>query len=118
MKSLTTLTMVFYFTTINPRDRTTLTRLLYPPSIFLPRNFSVSIKFVCATVRTLSGSSMKSYMLYYPKISVFVICVEAIIYLLLYNLHDCTFNRVKAQSLKFDIQIKILKRFKRFESCM
>ena len=26
------------------------------------------------------------------KISVFVICVEAIIYLLLYNLHDCTFN--------------------------
>ena len=26
------------------------------------------------------------------KISVFVICVEAIIYLLFYNLHDCTFN--------------------------
>ena len=26
------------------------------------------------------------------KISVFVIYVEAIIYLLLYNLHDCTFN--------------------------
>ena len=26
------------------------------------------------------------------KISVIVICVEAIIYLLLYNLHDCTFN--------------------------
>ena len=26
------------------------------------------------------------------KISVFVICVEAIIYLLLYNLHECTFN--------------------------
>ena len=24
------------------------------------------------------------------KISVLVICVEAIIYLLLYNLHDCT----------------------------
>ena len=24
------------------------------------------------------------------KISVFVICVEAIMYLLLYNLHDCT----------------------------
>ena len=24
------------------------------------------------------------------KISVFVICVEAIVYLLLYNLHDCT----------------------------
>ena len=27
------------------------------------------------------------------KISVFVICVEAIIYLSLCNLHDCTFNR-------------------------
>ena len=26
------------------------------------------------------------------KISIFVICVEAIIYLLLHNLHDCTFN--------------------------
>ena len=26
------------------------------------------------------------------KISGFVICFEAIIYLLLYNLHDCTFN--------------------------
>ena len=26
------------------------------------------------------------------KISVFVICVEAIIYLLLFNLHDCTFK--------------------------
>ena len=26
------------------------------------------------------------------KISLFVICVEAITYLLLYNLHDCTFN--------------------------
>ena len=27
------------------------------------------------------------------NISVFVIYAEAIIYLLLYNLHDCTFNR-------------------------
>ena len=29
------------------------------------------------------------------KISVFVIFVKAIIYLLLYNLHDCAFNGVK-----------------------
>ena len=28
------------------------------------------------------------------KISVFVVCVEAIIYLLLYNLLDCTFNEI------------------------
>ena len=27
------------------------------------------------------------------KISVFVICAEVMIYLLLYNLHDCTFKR-------------------------
>ena len=27
------------------------------------------------------------------KMSVFVICVEAIIYFLLYNLHDCTFKK-------------------------
>ena len=26
------------------------------------------------------------------KISVFVVCVEAVIYLLLYNLHGCTLN--------------------------
>ena len=26
------------------------------------------------------------------KISVFVTCVEVIIHMLLYNLHDCTFN--------------------------
>ena len=27
------------------------------------------------------------------EISVYVVCIEAIIYLLLYNLHDCTFNK-------------------------
>ena len=29
------------------------------------------------------------------KVSVLVICFEAIIYLLLYNLHDCTFNKLQ-----------------------
>ena len=28
------------------------------------------------------------------QISVFVICVEGIVYLLLYNLHDCTFKDI------------------------
>ena len=28
------------------------------------------------------------------KISVFVICVEAIIYLLLYDFHECTFKHI------------------------
>ena len=41
------------------------------------------------------------------KISVFVICIEAIIYLLLRNLHDCTFNnalisqKIKAIKINF-----------------
>ena len=68
IKSLTTLTTLFYFTTINPIDRTTITTLLcsFIHQIVFPRNFSVSIKFVCATVISLLGSSVESYMLYYP----------------------------------------------------
>ena len=31
----------------------------------------------------------------YVKIAMFVVSVEVIIYLLLYNLHDCTFKRKK-----------------------
>ena len=38
------------------------------------------------------------------KISVFVICVETIIYLSLYNLHDCTF---KANSLSLTLPCKV-----------
>ena len=38
------------------------------------------------------------------KISVFIICLEAIIYLLLYNLQDCTF--------KFEIKVKFEFEFK------
>ena len=34
------------------------------------------------------------------KISVFVISIEAIIYLLLYNLHDCTFKIFMIRFLK------------------
>ena len=36
------------------------------------------------------------------KISVFVICVEAIIYFLLYNWHDCTFNIFQLRNLLSD----------------
>ena len=32
------------------------------------------------------------------KISMFFICIEAIVYLLLYNLHDCTFNFIKFET--------------------
>ena len=38
------------------------------------------------TMNTITWTSMN------PKTSVFVICGEAIISLLLYNLHDCTFK--------------------------
>ena len=38
------------------------------------------------------------------KISVFVIYFEAIIYLLLYNLHDCTFNESLAVKIPLHYQ--------------
>ena len=34
------------------------------------------------------------------KISVFAICIEAIIYLLLYNLHDCTFKKRCSENMQ------------------
>ena len=46
------------------------------------------------------------------NISVFVICVEAIIYLLLYNLHDCTFKIATLFSIATlisTINLKVLK---------
>ena len=36
------------------------------------------------------------------KISVFDICVKAIIHLLLYILHDCTFNGILQMKKKFN----------------
>ena len=42
--------------------------------------------------KTLRPDNLKTGTVMNAKISVFVICVEAIIHLLLYNLHDCTFK--------------------------
>ena len=42
--------------------------------------------------KTLRLDNLKTRTAINAKLSVFVIGVEAIIYLLLYNLHDCTFN--------------------------
>ena len=42
--------------------------------------------------KTLRLNNLKTRTATNAKISVFFICVEAIIYLLLYNLHECTFN--------------------------
>ena len=55
-----------YFTIINPRYRTARTKLLISAKYF-PRNFSVSIKFLCATVVSPSGISVEPYILYYPN---------------------------------------------------
>ena len=44
--------------------------------------------------KTLKFDNLKIWTSMNAKVSVFVICVEATIYLLLYNLHDCTFNIV------------------------
>ena len=76
--SLTAFTTLFYFTTY-PLYATlwlctldcfnsllTLTTVLSSSKYFSPRNFSVFIKFVCATVSSLSGNLVESYMLYYP----------------------------------------------------
>ena len=42
--------------------------------------------------KTLRPNNLKTRTAVNAKVSVFVICVEAIVYLLLYNFHDCTFN--------------------------
>ena len=75
VKSRTKLNRLFYFTTINPRYRTTVTMMLLSIKYFFSlRNFSVSIKNVCATVICLSGSSVESYMFYYPNFQRYLGC--------------------------------------------
>ena len=48
------------------------------------------------------------------KISVFVICIEVIIYLLLHNLHDCTFKNlilgIRAHISAVDIGVRKFRR--------
>ena len=50
--------------------------------------------------RTLRFSNLKTRTAMNARVSVCVICVEVIIYLLLYNLHDCTFNIFRYWSLQ------------------
>ena len=42
--------------------------------------------------KTLRLNILKARTAMNVKVSVFVTCAEAIVYLLLYNLHDCTFK--------------------------
>ena len=55
--------------------------------------------------KTLGLNNLKTRTAMNAKISVFVICIEAIIYLLLYNLHECTFNKHQAE-VTFDLNIR------------
>ena len=61
-----------------------------------PWNLLFSLKVVyfltVSVVKTLRINNLKTRTATNAKISAFFICGEAIIYLLLYNLHDCTFN--------------------------
>ena len=54
--------------------------------------FSFSIVFYSLVSIVFSVCNLKTRTELNAKISVFGICVEAIIYLLLYNLHGCTFK--------------------------
>ena len=60
-------------------------------SIILPKfqQFLLSFLFINKTLRL---NNLKTRTAMYANISVFVICVEAILNLLLHNLHDSTFK--------------------------
>ena len=47
---------------------------------------------LCGFNKTLRLNNVKTRTAMNTKMSLFVICVEMIIYLLLYNLRECTFN--------------------------
>ena len=61
--------------------------VIYPLAYFL----TVSIVF-SVDKKTLQLNNIKTRIAMNVKISVLVVFIEAIIYLLLYNLHDCTFK--------------------------
>ena len=61
-------------------------------AIFLKKvAYFLTISIVFSVYKTLRLNNLKTRTAMNAKISLFAICVEAIIYLL-YNLYDCTFN--------------------------
>ena len=52
------------------------------------------------TNKTLRLNNLKTRAAMNAKISVFVTCVEAIIYLLLYDFHDCAFKCKQKSKIK------------------
>ena len=72
-------------------------------TVFYPWNllFSQKVAYLLTVVivflfinKTLRLNSLKNRIAMNVKTLVFVICVKAVIYLLLYNSHDCTFNDI------------------------
>ena len=57
--------------------------------------------------KTLRLSNLKTRTVLNAKISMFVTCVEAAIYVLLYNLHDCTFNKHNHSGIEKLIIVKL-----------
>ena len=55
-------------------------------------------------IKTLWLNNFKTRAAINAKISVFVICVETIIYLFLHNLHDCTFNKYIGPFVTFNYE--------------
>ena len=64
--------------------------------------------------KTLRLNNLKIRIAMNAKISVFVIRVEAIIYLLLYDLHDCIFKYLDFQKVPIQYQL-LVNQFSRFE---
>ena len=62
---------------------------IYKFTVFFPWNFLLSFLIINKTLRLIN---LKIRTATNAKTSMFVICVEVIIYLLLYNLYDCTFQ--------------------------
>ena len=68
--------------------------VIYPWNLLFSQQRSLlfsSFNFVFI-IKALRLNNSKTGMSMNAKISVFVVCVESIIYLLLYNLHDCIFK--------------------------
>ena len=56
--------------------------------------------------KTLRFSNLKTRAAMNTKISLFICCVEPIIYLLLFNLHDCTFKVFNANFSKITLFLR------------
>ena len=78
--------------------------------IFLKINLLFnSFYFVFVLNKTLRLNNLKTKTDMSVKIPVFVTCVKVIIYLLLYNLHECTFNEGSFNLIDFNLIVFFLR---------